>query len=420
MGDPNENYDSDYEKDIRKDSSSNSGRDISKWIKDLTALAGLIAVLVGAWVSVRSLQNKAETDNATAQVQLRAAELQASQHTADLEQQRKFHDADLLHQDATAKSQDAKDRTQRLESVITQMLRDKESSEGNIAVLFEFINDPTNSKTANGNDDVAIQNAIFARLENPRSREEVDMGFRILDQIGGLSSLALVVELNRDARKRYDIALEQRFAHAEKVHGAAAGAPEERYGQTTEDEKEASRGNTLDPGYDFATINRMLEEEGRHGSAVIETDADFSVQQELSADVIRMSNRSLANYSRLHSSLPQHLDLSGCYLLPTTIISSQYIEGAYLANVPRGISLSFFSDSLSSEFEIVGDEGNFSFHNLQPDLFAAQGGGAALPGFPNLKYPNGFPDVVEASQHEKCSAGAPIACHFQLGTRLSH
>jgi hypothetical protein len=164
----------------------------------------------------------------------------------------------------------------------------------------------------------------------------------------------------------------------------------------------------------------MLEEEGRHGSAVIETDADVSVQQELSADVIRMSNRSLANYSRLHSSLPQHLDLSGSYLLPTTIISSQYIEGAYLAVVPRGISLDSFSDSLSSEFEIVGAQGNFSFHNLRPGLTEPQGGNTALAGFPNLKHPNGFPEIVEASHYAMCNAGIPMACRFQVGVRISH
>jgi hypothetical protein len=87
MGDPNKKSDSDDKKDIEKDSSSNPDKDIAKWIKDLTALAGLVAVLVGAWVSVRSLQDKAETDKATAQFQFETAELQARQ------QQRKFHDA---------------------------------------------------------------------------------------------------------------------------------------------------------------------------------------------------------------------------------------------------------------------------------------------------------------------------------------
>ena len=72
----------------------------------------------------------------------------------------------------------------------------QQAAEGDLAALFQYVGvDQANVQT--------VENAVLAKLENPHSREEIDLGFRVLEQIGP-SALDASIQANRSARAEYD------------------------------------------------------------------------------------------------------------------------------------------------------------------------------------------------------------------------
>lgn len=65
---------------------------------------------------------------------------------------------------------------------------------------------------------------MLARLENPRSREEVTLGFAILDQIKP-QPIVTIAEINRSARRHFDHLLWQRYlsSFSQPVTDASTG-----------------------------------------------------------------------------------------------------------------------------------------------------------------------------------------------------
>ena len=142
---------------------------LSRWLREMTALAGLIAVVAGSWVSVEGLREKANTDKLTADVQLKSAQEQTRQHEMDLAQQKTIHDADLKNKTDEALNLDARNREQRLAEVIGHLLSQNGSSEGDLAILSQFLKDNRESREI-------VENAVMARLENPRTRKRLTWG----------------------------------------------------------------------------------------------------------------------------------------------------------------------------------------------------------------------------------------------------
>jgi hypothetical protein len=317
-------------------------RVVSPWLRDLTALAGLIAVVIGSVVSVMSLRDKAQDELRTAGLEFQKAQQQTLQHQQDLNQQLQIHSADLQHQEHAAASQDAKDKDQRLADVIGRIFTDKGSSEGDLAVLFEFLNDDKGSQEI-------IQNAVLARLEDPRSRAEIDLGFRLLERMGP-SAVSQVIEVNRSARRQYDDCLYERFSRQVKslsgreqpvVGSAINGA------QNPKDAAELSVSGIsgIDKGYEFATINRMWTQgaPGRFRTAE-RTDAQLVSDQDLAAEQIARSNLVLRSFIAQHPrEIPRTMNLSGTYLENGTVfdpykgligpIRNAYLNETYLSGV---------------------------------------------------------------------------------------
>ena len=320
------------------DSKIDGGHSISRRIGDVTALVGLIAVLVGSWVSVQGLRDKARADQRTAdltlqdeKIKLQTAHEQSIQHEQDLDLQRQLHEADLRHQKETAASQDAKDKTQRLSDVITRVFTDKESSAGDLSVLFEFLNRDPESKQI-------IENAVLARLENPRSKDEIDIGFRLMERIGA-GAFSFVADANRSARRRYDDLLFQKVAHiaarereSEKAHpDQAMDFPIEVYFYR------ATAGDSLDPEYDFATLNARTQ----IGALEVPNpdpleERKIALDQDLAAAVILRSNLTFRNCLTHQCNLPSGLDLTETYIasdVARTLPAGAVISHAYLSGI---------------------------------------------------------------------------------------
>jgi hypothetical protein len=314
-------------------------RQVSGWIRDLTALVGLSAVLITSWVSVRGLVDKARADQRTAdimledeKVKLEIAKEQTAEHEQDLDLQKQLHNVDLERQKELAQSQDAKEKDQRLADVITRVFTDKESSAGDMSILFDFLNKDPRSQPI-------IENAVLARLENPRSKEEVDIGFRLLEGIGP-ASFSFVADANRSARLRYDDLFFERYASAlaeirdktEKAGGKIGGIFMDPQGMVVE-------GDSLDPEYDFAMFDKRAREHGvpQISQPLPSGGQELALRQNLAAAVILRSNLTIRNcFSTPGCHMPSDLDLTETYLerdIAEGLPKSAIISDAYLSKV---------------------------------------------------------------------------------------
>jgi hypothetical protein len=341
-----------------RDSDKAENSQLAKWLRELTALAGLIAVVAGSWVSVESLRQKAETDKKTAEIQQNLAQLQAQQHQKDVEMQQGIHDADLKNKKDEATAQDARERNQRLADVVSRLFDGKSGSEGDLAILSQFLSADAESRQI-------VENAVLARLETPRTKEEIDLGFRLYEQIGP-SAWSYVAQVNRSARRRYDECLFARFSsefnkRASKEVNPELASPRRLIARIGETEAGILNTKSLDEDYNFATLNRKIQ--SSPGSVIqvapelagLESDA-LRAQQSLAADEISRSNQALRGYlGKHHGELPEHMDLSGTYLENGTVfdpyhgilpaIANAYTSGAYLSRVDARELKGFLYDS---------------------------------------------------------------------------
>jgi len=331
-------------------------------------------VVVGSRVSVESLRQKAATDQKTAETQLEAALEQTKQHKLDLEQQKLIHDADLKNKQDEALAQDARERNQRLAEVVSHLFAAKDSSEGDLAILSQFLNADEESRRI-------VANAVLARLENPRTKEEIDLGFRLYEHIGP-SAWSYVVEVNKSARRRYDECLLERYSHLLKKDAPVKtepGAAAQMDAGITGVEHYVASADALDFEYDFATINRMIAKgdssEIKHTS---QESATLAAQRILAAFEISRSNQVLRGYIARHNhELPEHMDLSGTYLESGTVldpykgvvpaISNAFTTGAYLSHLRQGALNGFLYDDIefsrtAGRPDIV-DSVDYEFHH---------------------------------------------------------
>lgn len=315
---------------------------LGRGLQELTGLVGLIAVVVGAWVSVEGLREKAKTDHETAQAQhetaeaqLLSAQEQTKQHQMDLAQQKLIHDADLQNKRDEAAAEAARQRDQRLGDVVDHIFSNQGSSEGEIAILSQFVGEDEESRAI-------VEKAVLARLETPRTSEEIDLGMRLFEQIGP-AAWSYVAEVNRSARRRYDQALFARFLLWKEAHPTMSGAE-------VDDQAEGAVAGVseLDRSYDFATMNRTRAQAGQSWHSSLD-DAALRGQQQLAAVAIARTNDTLLDYLvRKHSGLPAHLHLEKTYLEFDTVygfkfgpdtgvnlVKSAFTTGAYLSGVSQ-------------------------------------------------------------------------------------
>jgi hypothetical protein len=294
---------------------------ISKWIKNLGALVGVFAAVAGIWVSVQGLRDKAIAEENTAKatlederVKLEIAREQSAQHKADIDLEIQKHVADLKHQESQTAADQTRMRHDTLAALITHMFSSQGSSEGDIAVLFDHVN--------HGEDSIdIIENAVLARLEAPRSKEEIELGLRLLERVGS-GALDVVIEANRSARARYDDCLVARYTQAYNERMSRAAEPGVRLDHRAikdDIENEISRFSFLDKDYDFATINSKtgILISGSYPVRKLNT-TDVVATQELAAAVIERSNAILLMMLKNQNKTPLHrVALSNTYLAGT-------------------------------------------------------------------------------------------------------
>jgi hypothetical protein len=327
--------------------------EVSKWIKNFAALVTTIAVLVGLWTTFYQIQLKVKADQAAAEAkskadqkaeqdrlntekeishnnqlaeeakrdaltkqiqdQVDARKDQAAQHHVDIEQATKV-----------LADSDAKTEAERLSAVINHLFNAKETSaEGDLAALFEYVSRDETSKEI-------VKNVVLARLENPRSPEEIDMGFRVLETIGP-SALDATAQANRDARRRYDECLVSRYytdvARLRKIE-VKPGDSDVIYtgnGYALNVDKLAKEdvvANTpLDASYVFPTISEFAHRGTNPYFDVGPAETSAKCTQPLAAEIITRSNLALMVQFRLaviHRNDPRSsvVDLSKTYLTP--------------------------------------------------------------------------------------------------------
>ena len=204
----------------------------------------------------------------------------AKQHSADNDLVREKYQSEIQRAKEAEADADAKSHSERLAALITHLFNNQESGEGDLASLFEFTDrDPTSKQV--------VENAVLARLENPKSLEEIDLGFRVLEGIG-LPAIDAVVQANRSARRRFDECVVSHFYQVviapEKVKG---GSRKSILGRTWSDgEVEVAKSSSLDHAYIFATINKRFDTSRSSPDDVSEESCSVVFSRE----VIRRSN----------------------------------------------------------------------------------------------------------------------------------
>ena len=266
-------------------------------IKNIGALVGVAVAAVGIWTSIQSLKDKAKAEEETAKVnlaaqqtQLQIAEKQLEQHSKDNDLQIQLHAIDLQHQDTVSATLDSRSRRDNLASLITHMLSNQSSAEGDIAVLFEHLE----SQKDNG---VILKNALLARLESPKSKGEIELAMRLLSRLG-VDAEDVLVQANRSAKSRYNEALVLRFETAYDAELARSPTinPDTLVRQMG---RKFSSGSFLDGEYDQAIIDSYVDIAlSTHTFEVRDVKGfDPVLTGELAAEVIRKSSSALLDIS---------------------------------------------------------------------------------------------------------------------------
>jgi hypothetical protein len=188
--------------------------EVARWIKNLGALVTIFAALAGIWLTVYQFRLKAQADKdaafnnrlaeddklklGTLQIndQVASRKDQSVQRSADNAVELHKHELDIRHEERTASDVDAKSEELTLSNIIQEIFAAKASAEGSLALLFGHISRDRQTTST-------IENAVLARLENPKSLGEIDLGFRLLEKIG-VPAIDSIVQANLSARHRYD------------------------------------------------------------------------------------------------------------------------------------------------------------------------------------------------------------------------
>ena len=315
--------------------------DVPKWIKILGALVGIASVIAGLWFSAYQLRMKAEADRETARLNLKAEEnklklgedqikAQNDQHTADNGFEKEKHGLDTKQQKDQAAAAELKEERAGLSAVINKMFSDT-TSEGDIASLFEYIHHDAASREV-------VKNAVLAKLENPKSPEEIDLGFRVLEAIGP-SSLDSVVRANCEARRKYDAKIVQEYGtrvYAKITEEANKSKQFPAIGRSFVDEVSANVADetSLNHEYVFALINTTFSTSfvfPQKLFARITAEAKKeNMEFELAEDVITRSNLAMSRVLRGYKSK------RGDFIqLSTAYISSRITSDEYFNWLPK-------------------------------------------------------------------------------------
>lgn len=280
--------------------SDKTNSDISPWIKNTAAMVGVFAALAGIWVSVHQLRQKADTDLAAATAtelaeahKVEVAKLQIDDQREARKEQRDL-ELEKLRMEIKQKSDviadaDKINNRQTLSQIITRIFTSSGSDEGDMASLFGYLG-------SNQENFEIVTNAVLARLENPASAEEVDLGFKLLESIGA-PALETAVDANRAARRKYDDYILSRFYLLRDARAKLpASSPRSAYlDQQEAIEIETAKDTNLDRSYVYALINQRVESYGDHGSPPIQGEKDVRYMRFLMAmAVIERSNIAFA------------------------------------------------------------------------------------------------------------------------------
>jgi hypothetical protein len=307
-------------------------KDVSKWIRDFAAIVTVLGALAGIAFTAYQLRMKSDADRETARLnsqaeanKLRLGEdqiaAQNKQHAEDAALDTAKRKLDIQQQKDQADALERKEDHAGLSSLVNKMFSDP-TGEADIASLFEYVHNDDASREI-------IENAVLAKLENPNSRGEVDLGFKIFEAIGP-STIPLIIQANCTARRKYDSAIVDEFGYVyhQPVSAEADGSAADKSFRD-QVELQIARESSLKPGYVIAVINRDVfggvPPDSSDRMSELEPEVKSSrTPMELNAAVIESSNGALGillhGFSRKDA--PQ-IDLSSAYL------RGEIVEGTY-------------------------------------------------------------------------------------------
>jgi hypothetical protein len=168
---------------------------VAKWIRDVGAIVTILGVLVGFGFTAYQLRMKAKSDEESARLNQEAEVDKLALGREQIKAQNTQHMIDIQQQRYQLAAAEKKDEHEALSTLINSMFAHA-NSEGDIVGLFESVHRDDESHEV-------ITNALLARLENPRSKEEIDLGFRVLTAIGP-SAIDGMVQVNSAARRSFN------------------------------------------------------------------------------------------------------------------------------------------------------------------------------------------------------------------------
>ena len=166
---------------------------VAKWIRDVGAIVTILGVLAGFGFTAYQLRMKAKSDEESARLNQEAEVDKLALGREQIKAQNTQHMIDIQQQRYQLAAAEKKDEHEALSTLINSMFAHA-NSEGDIVGLFEYVHRDDESHEV-------ITNALLARLENPRSKEEIDLGFRVLTAIGP-SAIDGMVQVNSAARRK--------------------------------------------------------------------------------------------------------------------------------------------------------------------------------------------------------------------------
>jgi hypothetical protein len=176
---------------------------VPQWIRTTAAFVGLIGAAAGIGVSIYGLVLKAKTDKETASINKEIALDQLKARQQEDRDQKIQHDLDQMAQREEIKREDQAKKSERLQTIISEIFVSPRDAEGKIEVLSTFI-EPDHRY------DVLIGNAIEARLQDCQSESEVALSFQVLQKLG-IPKAPLLTAINQSSRRRFDNSLIRRF-----------------------------------------------------------------------------------------------------------------------------------------------------------------------------------------------------------------
>ena len=319
--------------------------ELPRWLRTIGAGATVFVALVGVGFTAYQLHLTAEENREKAQFdkdtsynnsiaeryklqlglkQIEEQEIQfnsqSNQHKMDLDIEIKKHNLDLQQQKDQAKDAAEKAERDALAALINKLFRD-ENSEGDIASLFQYVSPGSKNQAA-------VENALLARLERPKSREEIEIGFRVLGAIGP-STLETVIRANCSARNTLDEMLYRTFSHYFNQASGGKGVEKMTMSEVLSSRKsalfKAMNETYLDGAYAEATINDKTLADWNAQTIKQDTDEVFRSAREsiaLAQDVIVKSNLLINNFLQSWDrDDKENIDFASAYLTDSVALA---------------------------------------------------------------------------------------------------